>query len=268
MNKQKVKQFLQEQKLKPIKKLGQNFLVNPGLIQAIVKKAQNKPAPFVEIGPGLGAFTQHFNKKDIFLIEKDKKLASYWSQQGWTVFCEDALQFNWSYLPKKFTLFGNLPYEIASSLVVKISIEGQKQVSNMLFGLQKEVAERIKAPVNSKNYGLLSVLAQSFWSISTLFSMPKNDFYPVPKVEGQFLEFTAKKLNPSVSPGLFLKFVKNCFQFKRKMLFKQLNISSAKTLLESLGLKPTCRAENLAPQAFLQLYMKIKSEKLDFDRGY
>ncbi|MCZ0931897.1 MAG: hypothetical protein OXJ52_01940, partial [Oligoflexia bacterium] len=63
MNKQQVKQFLKEQSLRPIKKLGQNFLVNPGLIQAIVRKVQNKPAPFVEIGPGLGALTRHFKKK-------------------------------------------------------------------------------------------------------------------------------------------------------------------------------------------------------------
>ncbi|MCZ0933142.1 MAG: rRNA adenine dimethyltransferase family protein, partial [Oligoflexia bacterium] len=204
----------------------------------------------------------------ILLIEKDKKLANYWSQQNWTVFCEDALKLNWSYLPKKFTLFGNLPYEIASSLIVKISTEEQKQFSSMFFLLQKEVAERVKAPANSKNYGLLSVLAQSFWSISTFFSISKNDFYPVPKVEGQFLEFTAKKLSHSISPYLFLKFVKGCFQFKRKMLFKQLNVSSAKAILKSLGLKPTCRAENLDSQAFLQLYMKIKAENLDFGREY
>ena len=257
MNKKQVKQFLEAQQLKPIKKLGQNFLVNPGLIQAIVKNIQKQPAPFVEVGPGLGALTRHFKKKDVFLIEKDKKLASYWSQQGWTVFCEDALKFNWSCLPKKFTLFGNLPYEIAGSLIVKFSVE-QKQVSKMFFLIQKEVAERVKAPANSKNYGLLSVIAQSFWSVSTLFSIPKNDFYPVPQVEGRFLEWTAKKFNSSVSPHLFFQFVKNCFQFKRKMLFKKLDVFSPKNILADLGLKPTCRAENLSSEEFLQLYMQIR----------
>ena len=265
MNKQQVQQFLKEQNFQPVKKLGQNFLVNLGLIQAIVKNVQSQPAPFVEIGPGLGALTRHFEKKDILLIEKDKKLANYWSQQGWTVFCEDALKFNWSRLPKKLTLFGNLPYEIAGSLIVKTSIE-QRQVSNMLFLTQKEVAERIKATANSKNYGLLSVIAQNFWTISTLFSAPRTDFYPVPKVDGQFLEFKAKKLDTLVSAPLFLSFVKHCFQFKRKMLFKQLNVSSAKDILESLGLPSTCRAENLNPQMFLQLYIKIRAKKLDFER--
>ena len=265
MNKQQVQLFLKEKNFQPVKKLGQNFLVNPGLIQAIVKNVQNKPAPFVEIGPGLGALTRHFEKKDILLIEKDKKLANYWSQQNWTVFCEDALKFNWSCLPKKFTLFGNLPYEIASSLIVKMSIE-QKQVSNMFFLVQKEVGERVKATTSSKNYGLLSVIAQNFWTISILFSVPSTDFYPVPKVDGQFLEFKLKKFNPLVSAPLFLSFVKHCFQFKRKMLFKQLDISSPKDILESLGLPSTCRAENLNPQMFLQLYMKINEKKLDFNR--
>ena len=258
MNKKQVQQFLEEHQLKPIKKLGQNFLVNPGLTQAIVRSIQKQPAPFLEVGPGLGALTRHFDKKDIFLIEKDKKLAHYWSQQNWNVFCEDALKFNWSCLPKRFTLFGNLPYEIAGSLIVKISTE-QRPVSKMFFLIQKEVAERLNAPKNSRNYGLLSVLAQSFWSVSTLFSIPKTDFYPIPKVEGRFLEFTAKKVNFSVSPHLFFQFVKNCFQFKRKMLFKKLNVSAPKKALAGLGLKATCRAENLSPEQFLQLYIKISN---------
>ena len=260
MNKQQVKQFLKEQKLKPIKKLGQNFLVNPGLIQAIVRNIQKQPAPFVEIGPGLGALTQHFDKKNVFLIEKDKKLANYWSQQGWTVFCEDALEFNWSCLPEKFTLFGNLPYEIASSLILKFSIE-KKRISKMFFLVQKEVADRLNASANSKNYALLSVMAQSFWSVSTLCSIPENDFYPVPKVEGRFLEFTAKKFDSSLSPHLFLQFVKSCFRFKRKMLFKQLNTPFAKDILKGLSLKQSCRAENLSPQMFLRLYVKIRAKK-------
>ena len=260
MNKQEVKRFLTEHKLQPIKKLGQNFLVNPGLIQAIVKNVQKQPAPFVELGPGLGALTRHFDKKNIFLIEKDKKLADYWSQEGWTVFCEDALKFNWTCLPETFTLFGNLPYEIASSLIVKLSTD-QKQPAKMFFLIQKEAAERVTASPHSKNYGLLSVIAQSFWSISALFSIPTNDFYPVPKVEGRFLEFTAKKFNSSVSPHLFLSFVKSCFQFKRKMLFKRLNSADPKELLESLGLKANCRAENLSPEKFLQLYLKMKAKK-------
>ena len=259
MNKQQVKKFLTDKKLQPIKKLGQNFLVNPGLIQAIVQEIQKHPAPFVEIGPGLGALTHSFKKKDIFLIEKDKKLANYWSQKGWNVFCEDALKFNWSKLPKTFTLFGNLPYEIASSLIIKFSVENS-QATKLLFLIQKEVAERIKAKANSKNYGLLSVMTQSFWSISNLFSIPKKDFYPVPKVEGEFLEFRAKTFPSEVSPLLFLKFVKKCFQFKRKMLFKQLNTAFPKDILQSLDLQSTCRAENLSPDLFLQLYLRVKAE--------
>ena len=265
MNKQQVKQFLEERKLRPIKKLGQNFLVNPGLIQSIVKNIQKQPAPFVEVGPGLGALTRYFDKKDIFLIEKDKKLANYWSQENWTVFCDDALKFNWACLPKKFTLFGNLPYEIASSLIIKFSIE-QKQADKMFFLIQKEVAERIKAVADSKNYALLSVIVQSFWSVSTLFSIPKNDFYPTPQVEGCFLEFKAKKFSDSIPPHLFFQFVKDCFQFKRKMLFKKLKISSAKDVLESLALKSTCRAENLSPEKFLQLYIKVREKKQNFSK--
>ncbi|MCY4320810.1 MAG: 16S rRNA (adenine(1518)-N(6)/adenine(1519)-N(6))-dimethyltransferase RsmA [Bdellovibrionaceae bacterium] len=264
MNKKQVQQVLKEQKIRPVKKLGQNFLVNTSLIQRIVKAIQKQSPPFVEVGPGLGALTQYFKKKEIFLIEKDKKLANYWYQKDWTVFCEDALRFNWSLLPKKFTLFGNLPYEIASSLIIQFSVQ-QKQSDKMFFLIQKEVAERIKAEVGSKNYSLLSVMAQSFWSISNLFSIPKNDFYPVPKVDGRFLEFTAKKFNSNICPDLFFQFVKKCFQFKRKMLFKKLDIPSPKDTLKDLGLDVKCRAENLSSEKFLQLYVKIR-EKTNFSK--
>ena len=264
MNKKQVKQFLKQKKIQPLKKWGQNFLINQHIIQKIVQRVQKHPPPFVEIGPGLGALSQHFanKKKDIILIERDKKLANYWKEAGWSVFQADALKFKWEKLPRKITVFGNLPYEIASSLILKSCLQG-KQIQSMIFMMQKEVAQRVKARPHSKDYGLLSVISQTFWNILIVANASKTDFYPSPKVEGRVLEFQSKKKETDLEADLFLKFVKQCFSFKRKMLFKQMGAQSleiAKKTLKDLGLSEFCRAEELNPSQFAALYFQNKNQ--------
>lgn len=261
MNKNEIKQFLKQRNIHPLKKFGQNFLINRHIIQKIVKSVQRHSPPFVEIGPGLGALSRQFEnrKKETFLIERDKKLAVYWKEEGWNVFCIDVLKFKWSDLPNKLTVFGNLPYEIASSLVLQISLQ-QGQISNMVFMMQKEVAQRIKAKPQTKNYGFLSVISQVFWEIFIVDTVQKTDFYPPPKVEGRILEFQYKNQKEDLPVDLFLKFVKQCFAFKRKMLFKQIPAESeeAKQILRNLGLSESCRAEDLTPSQFIQLYFSVR----------
>ena len=263
MNKKQAQQFLKEQNLHPIKNFGQNFLVNERLIKTIVQRVQRQPPPYVEIGPGLGALSQHFShiKKDTLLIERDKKLAHYWKERGWTVICADALKLKGEDLPKHFTLFGNLPYEIASSLIIKSSLQ-QKQIFNMLIMTQKEVAKRVTASPGLKEFGLLSVISQTFWKVLNTIPVSKTNFYPVPKVNGVFLEFQARQNIPPVQPHLFLKFVKQCFTFKRKKLVKQLPSPSLETtqkVFHKLGLGLTCRAEELKPSQFVELYLQINT---------
>ena len=260
MDKATVKQFLKINNLRPIKKLGQNFLINKNLCQKMVQEVKKQQAPFVEIGPGLGALTLFFEsqKKDLLLVEKDKKLAQLWSHKAWNVVCGDALKLCWDKWPKHFTLFSNLPYEIAASLIIKASLR-KKQVPVMILSMQKEVAERLMAKAKSKNYGLLSVMAQSFWRLRVLAKLLKTDFYPIPQVDGKMLELKAKK-QEDLEPEGFLKFLKSCFAFKRKMLFKKLPLKSpeeAKKRLEKLAFRPDSRAEDLTAPQFAQLYLNL-----------
>ena len=253
------KKRLKEHNLKPVKKLGQNFLIDERIIETITQRIQKYDLPFVEIGPGLGALTSHFKKKEILLIEKDKKLAHYWEQQSWKVLCQDALKLKASQLPKKFLLFGNLPYEIVASLIIKATIENFNSPA-MIFLIQKEVADRIKSPPGSKNYGLLSVLSQIYWKVSPVAKVPKHCFYPVPQVSGAVLEFEKKA--PPCPPAPFLKFVKKCFQSRRKMLFKNLPVPQAKHYLQEKGFNPECRAEELSPKDFLKLFTESQNDNL------
>ena len=256
MNPKDLKAFLRDHNLKPLKSLGQNFLIRSDLIEKIVKTVKQNPAPYVEIGPGPGALTRHFKKEEIFLIERDKKIAKYWKDKSWRVLCQDALKLKREQLPLSFTLFGNLPYEIASSFIIKTSIEGSRP-ETMIFLIQKEAAHRLKAKAQSKNYSLLSVMAQSFWNLSECFYVPKDCFYPKPKVDGILVELKAKNTLLD-SPPAFLNFVKQCFHMKRKMLFKKLLIKEPKKHLENLGWSTNCRAEDLSPEDFIRLYESLQ----------
>ena len=261
MNKKQVQQFLKKRNLYPIKKLGQNFLINQQAVQKIVTTVQKYSPPFVEIGPGLGALTNYFKKqKDIILVERDKKIAAYWKEQAYSVLSADVLKLEWlTAFPEKFILFGNLPYEIASSLIVKSCLY-QEQIKGMVFMVQKEVAQRATAQSYKKNYGFLSVIAQTFWEISLVANIPRTYFYPIPKVEGTVLEFRVKQKTSELDSKSFLQFVKQCFSFKRKMLFKQIKLGSTekiKKILGNIGLSENCRAEELSSQQFTELYLQI-----------
>lgn len=262
MNPEQLIQALKSNQLHPIKRFGQHFLIHQKTIRNIVNKVKKHPPFFVEIGPGLGALTQHFKtiKQHVVLIERDKKLAAYWKKRGYLVFPTDVLKLNWNKLPKRFTLFGNLPYEVVAGIIFKACLH-QNQVRTMVIMMQKEQAERVRAQPGGKTYGFFSVVSQIFWNISLVTQVPKTYFYPSPKVEGQVLEFHIQHNRVNFGPS-FLKFVKKCFSFKRKMLFKQmepLSFSEAKQILKCLKLSETCRAEELLPSQFVKLYLKINS---------
>lgn len=260
---QKVKDFLKKEGVKPKKHLGQNFLINKYLAEKITNTVKKFPPPYIEIGPGLGALTHFFNKKDIFLIERDKKLASYWTEKGFVTYCADALKSDFSRLPPSSTLFGNLPYSLAGPLIIKSSV--YENISQMIFMIQKEVALRVKGEPMTKNYSLLSVVSRVFWKISFIEEAKPGDFYPVPKVSGKILKFTRKtEVLPKISkePELFIKFLKCSFSYRRKKLIKQFPShfhQKINLFLEKSGRSLNTRAEELSPKEFICLYSILSS---------
>ena len=91
------------------------------------------------------------------------------------------------------------------------------------------------AQASNKNYSFLSVVSQTFWNIRRIADVPKTDFYPSPEVNGRVLEFQIKNNKFNLSEDSFLKFVKKCFSFKRKMMFKQIDVSSPETVKKFLA---------------------------------
>lgn len=251
------------------KALGQNFLVNSKKIEQIIGAAQAlKPQSVVEVGPGLGALTLHLKETfpQIQLLELDDQFADYWEKQGCNVVRGDALQMDWHKLNlKEALLVSNLPYQISSRLVVERSVD-LAGLKNMILMFQKEVAQRITAKPSTSEYGLLTVIAQTFWDAQTFADLGPNDFFPPPKVASRVVTFSAKEV--PVLEGrrsAFLKFVKLAFSQKRKMLKKSLLTLVPANKLEAvyaeLGIEMNARPENVTVAQYTPLFLKLSEGK-------
>ena len=256
---------MEELGLSPKKNLGQHFLINSFVIDEIITAVTNlDPFLIIEVGPGLGALTNQFIllKKPLLLLEKDPALCEYWRKKKISVLEGDVLKVNWPFkLKDKTVLTGNLPYQIASRLMVECCPAPAK-LEAMVLMFQKEVAERIYAKPCSKSYGVLSVLSQCFWKVSFLTEALPEDFYPRPKVAGQVLVFLKKKHSVS-HPIAFLSFVKLCFSQRRKILLSHLRKQEKikddiVNVFNKMHLSPLTRAEELSPEQFVSLFKKLK----------
>ena len=259
MNIKDTKNFLKELNTFPKKHLGQNFLINPRIAQKIISEVKKTKGPWMEIGPGAGALTRLFSedeKNKLTLIERDRRIVNYWREKHFSVLSQDALKTDWDQLSHPITLFGNLPYQLAGPLILQLSSFSNK-IRSMIFMMQKEVSLRVRAKPRTKDYGLLSVMAQTFWNIQWIAEAGTKDFYPPPKVTGQVLKLLPK--NPPLPAGDFLLFLKSCFSQRRKKLIRRLpaSLSQAEAFLSETGHNTNTRAEELSPGDFIYLYRKI-----------
>lgn len=248
------------------KALGQNFLVSDHVIEKILDAAQSvKAHSMIEVGPGLGAITDLLLelKMKYQAIELDFTLYNYWKNQNLDVIQADALQTDWSQFDADL-LVSNLPYQISSSIVIEKSIQPY-QLKWMVLMFQKEVAQRIRALAQSDAYGMLSVIAQEFWTIETVCEAGPRDFSPPPKIASRVLKFTRKDSEIKF-PKSYLSFVKQCFQQRRRILKSNLPAKHSESLLQWLSdnkLSDKVRAEELSPQQLKKLYFHLSLDKVN-----
>lgn len=243
------------------KSLGQNFLISDGVINKILVAVDDeKPAFVIEVGPGCGALTDILSEKykQLTLIELDHSLAEFWRSHGFQVIEADALQMDWEF-SEQHLLVSNLPYQISSSLVIDRSLD-KVPLKAMILMFQKEVAQRIRAQAQTEHYGMLSVIAQEFWTIETVCDAGSREFKPAPKVSSRVLKFLPRKSN-IIDKRQFLSFVKTCFQQRRRVL--STNITSLdskfdKTMLhqwlQQNSKSEKVRVEELSPIEINSLY--------------
>lgn len=246
---------LESMGLSPKKSLGQNFLVSQLAISKIVDAVRAFEAKeLYEVGPGLGSLTDRLRELQLplTLLELDRAFAEWWRQQGANVIEGDALKWDWNRIenPSQTILVSNLPYQISSSIVIDRSVQ-EKALKGMVLMFQKEVAERIVAKPKTEAYGLLSVVAQNFWTVKPVLEAGPRDFYPPPRVASRVLAFTQRE-DWQGSKKNFLKVVKAGFAQRRKLLISNLKVlggqavdEKLRLLFSSIGIEPKARAEEL-----------------------
>lgn len=261
---------LQEVGIEPKKAFGQNFLVNASVIARIVEAVQAVPfTDLLEIGPGVGALTEPLLAAGLKprLIELDRDLITYWRGRGLDVLDADALKVDWNALNLRASscLVSNLPYQISTHLVIDRCL-GPASLKYMVLMFQKEVAQRLMAERSTKEYGVLSVMAQLHFKMRKVCDAAPRDFFPAPKVASRVLAFERLPVVEGELGLAFLKFVKAAFAMRRKFLLKNLKAVVDKShegrvipALEQMGFSAKARAEELTPPQMAELFKAVRS---------
>ena len=263
------------------KRLGQNFLINPDVIDAIIKEAQiTKDDTIIEIGPGVGFVTEQLIKhaKKVIAIELDEeaiKELKKLNAENLEIIHQDILKTDFTKLTnEKIKIVANIPYYITSPIIAHLlgevdDLENKNRnlIKDIILMVQEEVARRMVANENSpaKQFGLLTILSQ-FWADVEIFKLVgRKSFYPAPKVNSALV-----KLNVRENPKLeltdythFRKTVKAAFAQRRKNIkncllqggFSKENIQKS---LSALGIDENIRGEKLS----IEMFGKLSEELL------
>ena len=259
--------------IKAKKSLGQNFLKDKNVLKKIADKSLlDNNTELIEIGPGTGNLTDYLikkNPKKVFLIEKDEVLSKYLKNKFFDkikVINKDILKFfDYEIFNKNTIVIGNLPYNISSQILVKFILDNNFNYKALIFMFQKEMADRILAEVNSKNYGRLSILSNWKFDIKKLFDIKPSSFEPKPKVESSLLFFSEKvdKINLKNPKSLEL-ITRILFNQKRKKIRKSINNIFKKNnkIISDLNLNLDLRPQNLDLKTYCNIASKYDSEKI------
>jgi 16S rRNA (adenine1518-N6/adenine1519-N6)-dimethyltransferase len=247
-----------------MRKYGQHFLVNKGVIGKILDAAARHPCPrLVEIGPGKGALTEGLLALNPALkaVEIDPEMTAFLQRRFGgrpAVINENFLSFDLGLLEKEPTLFvSNLPYIDAAAILDKVL--AWPHTAAAVFMFQKEQAQRITAAPGGEFYGPLSVLSQARAEISSVITVSPGSFAPPPKVKSEVLLFKKRLLAPEREKDSFPALVKGAFAYKRKSLVNSLHLSlnvPENVLMAALaeaGVPAGARASSVSVEKFLRL---------------
>jgi 16S rRNA (adenine1518-N6/adenine1519-N6)-dimethyltransferase len=263
--------------LSPLRSLGQNFLIEKNTLIYICNQANiTLDDAILEIGPGTGALTFFLNQTEaqLMCVEYDKGLAKILKQQynseSTEIIHGDILrskkELNASAVEyinsqrghgKRIKIISNLPYKILSPLLW-VLMDIKDLWHECIFLVQKEFADKLVAPINSKDYTPLTILSKLYFDVSLLKKVSPKQFWPQPNVTSAIIKIKAKE-NIGLIDEDFVIFLKNAFSQRRKSLQKLLKpIYSKNSIIEksysSLKLKQNTRAEELNPIQLQNLF--------------
>ena len=247
----------------PKKKFGQNFLKNRDLLKKIAELKNFENKSILEIGPGKGALTEYLLKKKpkrLIAIEKDEELKPFLINiqkrypDIFKIIFQDALTYEYSKIKdQKIFLVANLPYNIATTLVIKW-LRHIKKFESIIIMVQREVADRLSAEVSTKFYGRTSVLVQLHSDVKKIFDVSPDNFYPKPKVNSSIIELSPKS-NLNFNYENIDKLLKICFAQRRKKLKNNLSKISHSNLRKIInsGVDLNLRPQNISIDNYLMM---------------
>ena len=251
--------------------LGQNFLKDKGVLARIVDSCDVREDDLViEIGPGQGALTKFLKLYHCQLVcfeidERVKPFLKLYEDEKTKVIYKDILDVNIKEEISDFkynNLFvvANLPYYITTPIIEKI-INSKINVEAMVLMVQNEVADRLCAKPNSKDYGFMTVYLNYFYDVDKLFVVNRKSFNPVPNVDSAVVKLS-RKINSinADNEEVFFKLLKDSFMMKRKNIrnnLKKYDLGIIEEVLKEYDLDLGCRAENIPLECFIEIANRI-----------
>lgn len=240
--------------IKPKKSLGQNFLINAGILEKIVAAAELDPNDAVlEVGPGTGNLTKLLSEKArrVIAVEKDHRIVDELKNKFpfIEIIEEDILQFKPSehdLIEKGYKIIANIPYYI-TSIFLRTVFEKWPRPKLIVLTVQKEVAKRIVAVPPDMN--LLALSVQFYAEAKIVGYVSRGSFRPMPKVDSAIIKLTTYDRPLITSPEKLFKIAKRAFAGKRK----QLKNTVGSELLEKAGIKTSLRPEELSLEDWLKI---------------
>lgn len=275
----RTKEILEKFDLFAKKNYGQNFLTEPGIVSKIANHAVVSDHTIViEIGPGIGALTQMLSQvaKKVIAYEIDERLPEVLAYSledcdNVEIILEDFMNVDLKAIVDQYpeddvVVAANLPYYITTPILFKI-FESNADIKRITVMMQKEVADRFSASVNSKDYNALSVITQYRAHVKQVVKVPRNVFNPKPNVDSSVLQFEFKEKDETVNEELFFSMVKACFKQRRKTILNNFgewlnDKEKAKVYLEDAQIEVSRRAESCTCEEFLKLYRRIENEDI------
>ncbi|MCI4373228.1 MAG: 16S rRNA (adenine(1518)-N(6)/adenine(1519)-N(6))-dimethyltransferase RsmA [Thermoplasmata archaeon] len=265
-----VRAALARLEIRPSRGMGQSFLTDPFVADAEAALVELPPGhPVFEIGGGFGQLTSALLRRKLgplTVIERDARLARFLRRtfgERITVLEGDALELP---LPRAEVAVGNLPYSIATPLLLRLF---EARVPRVVFLVQEEVARRLAAEPGSKDYGRLSIIAQLYGTVELFRTVPPSAFTPVPQVTSRIGVHVARaEALPVPSVPAFVEMVRRLFSSRRKQLRNLMPRvirapTTASRLTRTAGWPedwPARRPETLPPESYFALARAIASD--------
>lgn len=270
--KSQIQSLLNDANTAPRHRFGQNFMIDQNLVRTVVAAGQIVAGDvLIEVGPGTGTLTEELLASPagkVIAVEIDRDLAKmlrerFVDESRFELIEGDALAGKHELNPLLLAavesshakLIANLPYNIASPLVIELLIAG---VDLLAFTVQKEVADRLRTKAGDDAYGPLTVMVQMLAEVQVLRVLPPQAFWPAPKIDSSLVRLIRKN-QLGDRAGDFTRFVHQVFSFRRKTLRKALAMSQidAELLLGKTGFNGQQRPEEFTPDQFLRMFQSL-----------